>query len=83
MSTFADESATERMLATTRFQHPFNALTSFFHPSFQRAFNSTGGGTVTRGRDTTGEKKSLPALVCPVTLPNKVADQRQLLRDLR
>jgi hypothetical protein len=72
-------SAYRLLRATTRFQHPFKPLTPFF----QAAFNSNGGGTVTRLRDRRGEKKHLPALFCPVTLPNKAASQRYLSRDHR
>ncbi len=43
--------------------------------------NADDDGTVTRLRDMPPSKKSLPALVCPSTLPNKVAIQRQLSRD--
>jgi hypothetical protein len=39
--------------------------------------NSNGAGAVTRLCDRPPSKKSLPALVCPYTLPNKVVAQRQ------
>jgi hypothetical protein len=53
----------------------------FLSPYFLCAFNSTPNQTVTRKRDTSATKKSLPALVSPITLPNKVAAQRQLSRE--
>jgi hypothetical protein len=52
-----------------RQQLAFNILSMFLHlslhPSFQCAFNSTGGGTVTRGRDTYGGEKKLACSSLP------------------
>ncbi len=67
--------------ATTSFPEPFSSLAVFFRWLAQQAFNGTGDGAVTRLCDMPPAKKSLPALVCPYTLPNKVVAQRQLSRE--
>ncbi len=67
--------------ATNSFPEPFNVLAVFFQEVAPMTTNGTGGGAVTRLCDMSPYKKSLPALVCPYTLPNKVVAQRQLSRE--
>lgn len=61
-----------RRATTIVFQHPFKVVAVFFQPTFQQC-NATGDEAVMHFRYTSDTKKSLPALVSPVTLPNKVA----------
>lgn len=67
------------VLLSGRFQMPFYSTTTLA----ERTPNTNGADAVTRRRDISPSKKSLPALVAPSTLPNKVAIQRQLSRDHR
>ena len=58
-------------------QHRCRAATVSFPEAFKHGSNATGDAAVTLLCDTPLSKKSLPALVCPYTLPNKVVVQRQ------
>lgn len=77
------KSRARELVGPCSFLQPFRATAIFVSLRFQRPANANGDGAVTRGRDMPPSKKSLPALDCPSTLPNKVAIQRQPSRDPR
>jgi hypothetical protein len=63
----------------------FSSLSTEPLPAFaalRAGINSNRNAAMTHQRDTRLPKKSLPAPVRPATLPNKVAVERQLARDI-